>query len=263
MGYATMLYAVDLDKLKVAVGSSDARLIRRLLPKSTARQNPNDLPRVLVNRKGEIFLNRRLVTLNELVRELRQRKWKGTPLYYCFAQGRHTGRWKDTWSFHNAMLETIPPSQFTNTQLCFSEEELYGGVDEDYELSAEEAAAELVDGRLSRPKMGYQYGYGLEKLCSVLGTFLTSVGGGGGMLGYLRLKTPLQKERHPVPLQKSRSDFPGISYLTAAEVRREVDRVSAIDLSHRDEEIESARREFLEALQKAAKKGLGVVAFYH
>ena len=32
MGYSTMLYAVDLDRLKAVVGSGDARLIRRLLP---------------------------------------------------------------------------------------------------------------------------------------------------------------------------------------------------------------------------------------
>jgi hypothetical protein len=83
------------------------------------------------------------------------------------------------------------------------------------------------------------------------------------MLQALKLNTPLSKERAPVKLPKS-DDFPAIGYLTADEVEKEVKRLGAMDLSFpKDELIEEDRRELLKALQKAAKKGVGVVAFYH
>jgi hypothetical protein len=47
-------------------------------------------------------------------------------------------------------------------------------------------------------------------------------------------------------------------------VAKEVKRLEGMDLSYpKDELIEADRKELLQALQKAAKKKLGVVAFYH
>jgi hypothetical protein len=112
--------------------------------------------------------------------------------------------------------------------------------------------------------MGHQYGYGLERLCRELGTRLRGIEGKGGMLQALKLNTPLSKERPPVKLPKSKNDFPGIGHLTAAEVEREAKRLAGMDLSYtKDELIEEDRKELLRSLQKAAKKKLGVVAFYY
>jgi len=65
-------------------------------------------------------------------------------------------------------------------------------------------------------------------------------------------------------VHKTKDDFPLIGYLTAAEIEREVKRMEGTDLSFpKDELIEQDRKELLGALQKAAKKRVGVVAFYH
>ena len=77
------------------------------------------------------------------------------------------------------------------------------------------------------------------------------------------LDTPLAEERSPVPLPK-RNDFPVIVYLTAAEVRREAERLVGMDLSFpEDEGIEAERKALLRALRKAARKRVGVVGFYY
>jgi hypothetical protein len=255
MGYSTMIYAVDLDQLSAAVGSADAKLIRRLVP---GRRKPVKNPRVYVNSGSNIFLNGQFVTFDELCAELSRPKWKGTTLYYNEAERIRGGRWVKLFSLRDEMFERILPNQFGLIEISV------GDVgDDDEELAPELAAAELIAGSPSRPRSGYVYGYGLKRICEVLGTFLTAIEGKGGMLQALRLNTPLAKDRSPVRLPKSR-DFPRIGYLTTAEVGAEVNRLEGFDLSYpKAEEIEEDRKEFLGALRKAAKKGLGVVAFYH
>src|SRR5690349_10676408 len=80
MGYSTALYAVDLDKLKAAVGSGDAPLVKRLLPKKAAI-DPGGGPRVMIGLDRKLFLNREPIEFDELIKRLRQRKWKGTALF--------------------------------------------------------------------------------------------------------------------------------------------------------------------------------------
>jgi hypothetical protein len=263
MGHSSAIVAVDLDKLKAAVGSRDAALVRKLRPKKAA-PSPNDGPRVLVGPKGELYLNREPVTFDELQKRLRQRKWKGTDLFYCDSRGGHrVPGFEDRMRFRNSIINPIPHWQFESYAICFNEDELYSGFDDD-EITEERAAAELVEGRVTRPDEGHQYGYGLEKLCRLLGTFLVGIEGKGGMLAALKLNTPLAKERSPVRLPKARDEFPVIGYLTAAEVEREVKRLDGLDLSYpRSELIEADRKELVRALKKAAKKAVGVVAFYH
>jgi hypothetical protein len=59
-------------------------------------------------------------------------------------------------------------------------------------------------------------------------------------------------------------DFPYISYLDSPEVRAEVDRLRAMDLSlPSDPECEGERRRFLELLERAAAQNRGVVGFYY
>lgn len=256
MGYSTAIYAVDLDKLKAAVGSGDSRLIGRLLPPRKGKRKPTEGPQVMLNRKGEISLNGRTVSFEELIAELRQPTWQGTNFYYGEATGIR-GHWKEPYSLMYAVMADVPAGHFPEVKIGFDPR------DDENELTEEKAAAELIEGKISQPKMGYQYGYGLKKLCSVLGTLLVAIEGKGGMLKALKLDTPLSKTRTPVELPKSK-EFPEIGYLTADEVEREVKRLEGMDLSYpKDELIEADRKELLRALQKAAKKKLGVVAFYH
>src|SRR5687767_5074785 len=84
MGYSTAIYAVDLDKLRVAFGSGDPRLLKRLLPprKAKGRQkDPNFGPRVWYTRKKALLLNGEPVSWKELIAELSRPKWKGSQLY--------------------------------------------------------------------------------------------------------------------------------------------------------------------------------------
>jgi hypothetical protein len=255
MGYSTSIYGVDLDQLRAAIGSEDAKLIQRLLP---ARRKPLKNPRVYVNSGSNIFLNGQFVTLAELCAEISRPKWKGTTLYYNEAARIRSGPWTKVFSLSAEISKRIPDNQFYLIEVSAGD---VGGGDD--ELSAEVAAAELVAGRLSQPKVDYYYGYGLKRVCEVLGTLLTVIEGKGGMLRGLRLDTPLSKERWPVRLPKYR-DFPRVGYLSPSEVEREVTRLEGIDLSYpKDEWTEEDRKEYRAALRKAAKKGLGVVAFYH
>jgi hypothetical protein len=255
MGYSTMIYAVDLDQLRAAVGSADAKLIRQLLP---ARRKPLKNPRVYVNGGSNIFLNGQFVTFDELCSELSRPKWRRTTLYYNEAERIRRGPWIGLFSLQDAMFKRIPHNQFGWIEVSVGD---VGGDDD--ELTPELAAVELVAGSLSQSKNGYVYGYGLKRLCEVIGTLLTTIEGKGGMLKALRLDTPLAKERRPVRLPSFR-DFPRIGYLTSAEVGAEVTRLEGIDLSYpKDEEVEEDRNEFLGALRKAAKKRHGVIAFYH
>src|SRR5262245_51150830 len=105
MGYSTTLYAVDLKALRAAVGSGDARLRRRVLPADKeGEKNPKLGPRVMLNRKGEILLNRRRVSFRELTAELRRPRWKGTYLYVYQVKGGRGGRWKRPGSFFSAVV---------------------------------------------------------------------------------------------------------------------------------------------------------------
>ena len=264
MGYSTAIYAVDLARLRAAVGSRDLSLVKQLMPKKPA-MDPEGGPRVMIDLDRKLFLNREPIEFGELIKKLRQRKWKGTALYLYDARKvtMRTPGWEEVVKYRYSIVNAVPDSQYEAIEMCFSEEQLYGGC-EDEELTEEQAAVELVEGKTTRSAEGYQYGYGLEKLCKVLGTLVTAIDGKGGMLKGLKLKTPLSKERVPVKLPKWKDDFPLIGYLTAAEVEREVKRLEGMNLSYpKDERIEADRKELLRALQKAAKKKLGVVAFYH
>jgi hypothetical protein len=264
MGYATTLYAVNLDALRAAVGSGDARLLRRLRPakKSAKKRDPMQGPRVKLTRKGEIILNGQPVSFDGLKAELNRRKWKGTYLFSYVEGTPRTGRWRKPGSFPLALAKAYPHTQFLGTLVCDSDEDLARGW-EDEEVSQEEAAAELVEGTVSQPGAAHQYGYALERLCQLLGTRLATIEGKRGMLRALKLNTPLSRDRSPVRLPK-RDDFPGIGYLTADELEREVERLRGLDLSYpASPEIEEDRRTFLRCLQKAAKRRAGVVSFYY
>ncbi len=162
-----------------------------------------------------------------------------------------------------ALLSALPPGQFLGTLTCTSDEELRNGWEADDELSVKQAACELIAGEISRPDCGHPYGYALEQLCRVLGTHLGTIAGKRGLLSHLGLGTQLREQRTPVPLPE-RDDFPEIGYLTAEELRNEVEQLGATDLSDPQRpEIEEDRIAFLAYLQDAARRGMGIVAFYY
>ena len=264
MGYSTTLYAVDLGVLKSAIGSKSASL-RKLFEKSeqaraarTKREHRG--PRVKLTRKSEIILNGQRVSWSEFVREMRRPKWRGTYIYKFLEGGRTTGRFAKGGSFPTAMGKALVGTRFLG-EFCVSREEDLRG--EDDELSVEQAALDLIEGTISRPEAAGQYGNALERLCDKLGTRLATIEGKGGILDHLGLDTRLCKERSPVRLPKT-DGYPSISYLTAKEVEGELKWLSGLELSYQySAEIDEDRRTFLKCLQKAAKKRVGVVAFYY
>ena len=216
-------------------------------------------PWVYLKSNGEILVNGRIVSFKEMVTELRQRKWKGKNVYYGEANRIQSGRWRKCQSLFSAIMDAMPETRFES----YESFKMSPGGEQRDEITVEEAAAELVEGNVRQPEMGPQYGYGLEYLCNEIGTLLAGIEG-NGMLRALKLNTRLSEKRSPIPLKKPVGEFPLIGYLTAAEVQREVERLDTMDLSYpKDGEIEEDRKEPLWSLQKAARKRVGVVAFYH
>ena len=88
MGYSTMLYAVDIDKLKSAFGSKDQALLARVRAVVQEREggdtrvDPTKGPRVRVTWKSEIYFNGKLVTREEFKENLLSPEWAGTNLYW-------------------------------------------------------------------------------------------------------------------------------------------------------------------------------------
>jgi hypothetical protein len=266
MGYATKLYAIDLEALRSAVGSRDAQLLHRLRPAKKslkgAKKDPMQGPRIKITRKSEIILNCQPVSLDQLRTELNRRKWKGTYLFTYHESGRRTGRFSKPGSFDRALSKLYPWTQFLGEMVCNSDEDLLDGW-EDAEISEEQAAAELIEGRVSQPPQGHQYSYGLERLCQILGKPLATFEGKRGMLHALQLNSTLGDERSPVSLPP-RDGFPAIGYLTADEVKHEVERLRGLDLSYpKSAEIEKGRKTFFRCLKEPAKRGTGIVAFYY
>ncbi len=91
MGYSTMLYSVDIGELKAAVGSADAGLLERvraaMLQKEGGGQrvDPTKGPRVLVNCRSEIYLDGKLVTVEEFKQGLVDPARAGTNMYLYMA----------------------------------------------------------------------------------------------------------------------------------------------------------------------------------
>lgn len=281
MGYSTMLYAVDIGALKSAVGSKDEDLVERV--RETARQregreqpvDPTKGPRVRVAWDSQLFLYGKPVTPDELKEALLSPEWKGTNLYWFQESKSPTGKpkegaFKELGSFMRFVMTLVPffeerglifKKHIVAIHGCSDEEEFLGLSDPDDEITPDQALEEVVAGKFTRKDCAHQYGYALEQLCLTLGTFLDAVG--TDQLRSLGLKTPLSRTRSPVKLPKI-NDFPYISYLDADEVRAEVERLRALDLScPRDAEVEAERKAFLNHLETAVHLERGIVGFYY
>lgn len=267
MGYSTTIYAVDLNVLRSSIDSGNLELIDRLRkceapPASGNDVDPTKGPRIRLALNSDIFLNGNRVSWEEFTVAILDPKWHGTNLYTFQEPGQRTGQWSELGSFKKAMRQAIAGSQFIGELVCDSEEELLSGWHEDEGISAETAAEELILGTISFPDAGYQYGYGLERICRCIGTLLGSISGKNRMKS-LKLSTLLEKIRCPVSLPKY-DDFPYISHLSHSEVELEIDRIRAMDLSYpKSKLIEEGRRSLLRFLEYAGREQLGVVAFYY
>lgn len=261
MGYATTLYAVDLEKLQAAIGSRDAGLIERALATGgPAEIDPTQGPRIKVTRDSQIVLNGRPVSVEELRADLQEARWSGRNVYWYHERGQKKGVFSEAGSFMQTLRSALQGTRVAGILSCSSEEELIAGWDGGDELSEEQAVAELVAGTFSRTDCSY--GYGLERLCQVLGTRL-GVFAGKGRLKALKLDRPLAEPRPPVSLPTG-EEFPLISHLTSGEVRQEVARLESLDLAFpKTPAIEQDRRALLQFLRTAAEQGCAVVSFYY
>lgn len=262
MGYATTLYAVDLGGLGAAVGSNDAGLIERARAgdASPGAVDPTKGPRVKLARDSQIFLNGRPVAWEELREIIRDPCWAGMFVYWYQENGRMEGAWSERGSFARALHGAMAGTRIAALMCCNTEEDLVDGWEDDETIPDDQAAAELVAGTFSRQDCSY--GYGLERLCLVLGSRLGVIEG-KARLKALKLDTPLAKSRTPIRLPEV-DEFPYIGYLTAEEVRGEVARLGAMDLSYPPSAaIARDRRALLQYLETAAQAGHAVVAFYY
>lgn len=124
-----------------------------------------------------------------------------------------------------------------------------------------EAVRRIVAGEAAGRPPSHQYGYALRLLCEVEGEWPPDDDAIGD-LGPLGLGSPFERPRLPLDIPANR-DFPFVSYLDAAEVKVEAERLAALELSHPgDEGIEEAREAYAACLARAAEQGKAVVCFY-
>ena len=132
---------------------------------------------------------------------------------------------------------------------------------QDGDPSLGEALRQIVAGEAQGSRPSHQYGYALKLLCQVEGEWLP----GDDLIADLEpleLHSPLEQPRLPIDIPANQ-DFPFISFLDAAEVRREAERLASLDLSYPDDEdIEEAREAYAASIAKAAGVGKAVISFY-
>lgn len=277
MGYSTMMYAVNIGKLKSAFGSRDQDLLalaQAVIHDGTGGAKPVDPtkgPRVRVTWKSEIYFNGKLVSRDEFEKALLTAEWAGMYLYTYLedppARQKREGEFRVLSSFAEYLstlwskpVQGLPPGAKHIIGICSWSPEEDDDPRED-DITEEQAVAELITGTVTQPDNAHAYGYALEYLCRALGTFLGAVG--TDRLRSLKLKAPLTKTRLPLRLPKI-EDFPYISYLDADEVRDEVTRLRAMDLGcPKDKEIDAERKRFLALLETALAQSQGVVGFYY
>ncbi|MCC2668630.1 MAG: hypothetical protein K0Q72_1101 [Armatimonadetes bacterium] len=124
-----------------------------------------------------------------------------------------------------------------------------------------EALRQIIAGDVRGAPPSHQYGYALKLLCQVEGAWLPDDDLIAD-LEPLELHSPLEQARLPVDVPANH-DFPFISFLVASEVRREAERLAALDLSYPDDEdIQEAREAYAACIAQAAKAGKAVISFY-
>src|SRR5687767_7447322 len=89
MGYGTAIYAVDIDRVRAAVGSKDAELLRRVLEKWREQvADTSEGPRIRISASSEISLDGRpIANEGELVEELLKPACTGQTIHWFVDRG--------------------------------------------------------------------------------------------------------------------------------------------------------------------------------
>jgi hypothetical protein len=260
MGYSTVLYAVDIDRLRSAVGSKDKNLLRRakrpLTPHDVEEERIRSSNYFRIKYKdGELFLDGKSTSLDQLKELFEQTGSPGVVVQYI--EGEVT-------LVPMKVADLALAAGIGNFLSVRSKSELNTAKweeDDEGSLTRRQATHDLISGEFSRTDCAYEYGYALERLCRSLGTRIKDVDFAD--LRDLKIDSPLCTWRTPVALPPI-DDFPYIGYLTADEVREEVARMESMDLSCPESPgVEKDRKLLFRCLNGASKKGLGVVAFYY
>lgn len=288
MSYSTTLYAIDIATLKAAIGSGDSSLLERLRHVNTSRDQNSPVKESMAEDlsgdfalratlAGELLFEGRPIAAEDLSNVIR-----------AIAGGCLELILEAPWSAAHAIAITVVQQEAPHsaleqilTRFVTNDPVLAKNLDQSPRVlwtrsgaalsterstfhpgfsASDEALCDLLNGNLNNS--GSELGYALEVFCFVLGEILPDEDLIGD-LAPLKLKSPLQKSRPPVPLKRYR-DFPVVSHLTAEEVTLETQRLSQIDLAFpRDEDIAEARQAFARCVQTAAELQRGIVSFYY
>lgn len=264
MSYSTALYAVDLDRLRAAIGSRDEGIVDLIKRKHLNRNVPSRcrVLRVEVADDEAIRLDGKPASIDAFVAEMQELTQPGDNVRFHPSQSE-TGK-----RLGQAMIHTwqamYASSGFGPMLYSCAKEQVW---DEDDDFSPadtsdqEDAIRKLVFGDLD-VHVGSDYAYALEYLCKLYGRRLNDDDALGD-LEPLGLNSALCNWRMPVAIPKP-DNFPYVSYLTAEEVTAEASRLEKVDLSFpEDEDNQHARRILLRCLKQARKNKAAIVAFYY
>lgn len=273
MGYTSNFYLTDPTKLSEAVGSKDNSLVARIHRKITELEGPSSPPdlKILVTLDGEIFLNGKCVTSEELNAELAKPENAGRGVSYFKRDSKNAeeGRRKSSSPFPSEakfvqyLREAIHNSGVRYSFLSsFSTEESFQ-MDSGDELALETAVAQLISDSIdTSTQYAHQYGYALEYVCREICCATLSIDG-KRRLSHLKVKSRLFKHRCPIPLPEF-DDFPEIGYLASDEAQTELQSVLSPDnLVTIPLEFVQSRDSLISYVKRAANEKLTLVGFYY
>ncbi|WP_254511638.1 DUF7691 family protein [Anatilimnocola floriformis] len=271
MSYSTFLYAVDIDKLRAAVGSKDPELLERLREANSPSDEEDPPPppydyvadwQLRVTGEGEILFGGKATTIEKLPQLIKSLTGSLELFFETPSNDQHTAVMivgNECYS-QSGLREVIYRLETMAPDVLWSRSSSEDGSDRASFSADDKALDSLI---ASVPKnWKSRHGYALEVLSFVLGERLPDEDEIGD-LELLQLHSPLATIRHPLAL-KAPDDFPYLSFLTAEEVVAEVQRLAGIELSFpADPDIENARHAYANCMKVAADSQRGVVSFYY
>jgi hypothetical protein len=270
MSYTTTLYAVDLDRLRAAIGSKDNVLLdrvkRELLDDESDDRIRGKLIRVEVDETGTVYLDGKEVEIEQVKQAVQSltgtRDRVRMPAPDSRARPDVSSVIIQTMNDMAASAGRTPSFESCPKEHLWLDEDDDGYDDDGSPSEDYTGVRRLIFGESAGLDTASDDAYALQDLCRVLGTELDTDDALGD-LDPLQIDSPLCRWRMPVHLPQP-EDFPFVSYLTPEEVAAEVMRLESMNLSFRDDEdIEYARKVLLECLKEANKKNQAVVAFYY
>lgn len=263
MSYATSLYAIDLDRLKSSIGSSDEQLIlavQRLTSANPIEVIERKFHWVAVLEDGSIALDKRDSTIEDVV-QIYTTLTKHDALHFL---GKNPDVQRSLFSAlgeASAGLKT-GAAKLLGHPTTMTLDEFYAYKNDDSNDATTDASViDSVRSLISGNASGSESRYAAEHLCRAIGHFLDDDDTLAD-IAPLQLDTKLADSRD-LPKLENDGDFPVISYLTSKEVKKEVKRFGKTDLAYPDDvDIEAAREAFVRCLKEADSSDSSVIAFY-